>query len=179
MVALRAMKFDDASAISAQAQFFKEAYEAATGTGGVGKSLRAADPEYAPPFPLLETTAQFQAKAAPKADVRAASSATFVPMPQGEAERIADAIYTAEGGAKAKVPYGIMSVKVANAQEARKVALNTIRNNWERWHEAGKPGDYLEFLAKRYAPEGAANDPSELNKNWLKNVRAGLAKTKK
>lgn len=173
MVALRAMKFDDASAISAQAQFFKEAYEAATGTGGVGKSLKAADPDYAPPFP------QFQAKAAPKGVAKPAASATFTPMPQAEAERIADAIYVAEGGAKAKKPYGILSVKVANEAEARRVAVNTIRNNWKRWHDAGKPGEYLEFLAKRYAPVGAENDPQGLNKNWLKNVRAGLAKTKK
>jgi hypothetical protein len=32
-----------------------------------------------------------------------------------DANRIADAIYRVEGGSKAKAPYGILSVKVANA----------------------------------------------------------------
>jgi hypothetical protein len=181
VAAIRAMRFDDASAIAAQAQFFKEAYEASTGTGGIGKALRAADPSYEPPFPggTMQTT-QFQPGAAAKTVTAPKGTTTsFVPMAQKEAERIADAIYVAEGGAKAKKPYGILSVKVANAQEARQVAINTVRNNWKRWHDAGRPGDYIEFLAKRYAPLGVANDPSGLNKNWLKNVRAGLAKTKK
>jgi predicted amidophosphoribosyltransferase len=87
------------------------------------------------------------------------------------AERLADAIYRAEGGAKAKKPYGILSIPVRDEAHARRICLNTIRNNVKRWEKAGKPGDYLEFLARRYAPVGAANDPTGLNKNWLKNVR--------
>lgn len=105
------------------------------------------------------------------------SVSVFVPMPQDEAERIADAIYIAEGGAKAKIPYGILSVKVDSEAEARKVAINTIKNNYKRWHDAGEPGDYLAFLASRYAPtKNATNDPQGLNNNWLKNVRRLLKK---
>jgi hypothetical protein len=88
-------------------------------------------------------------------------------------EQIADAIYLAEGGAKAKVPFGILSVKCDGYDDCRQVCLNTIRNNRKRYADYGyKQYDtYLEFLASRYAPIGASNDPTNLNKNWLKNVK--------
>lgn len=89
---------------------------------------------------------------------------------------VADAVYRAEGGAKAKVAYGVLSVKVRNAQEARQVCLNSIRNSRARWQKAGRPGDWLAFFAARWAPtKGATNDPTGLNSNWLRNVRAILA----
>lgn len=84
------------------------------------------------------------------------------------ANSIADAIYIVEGGAKAKVPYGILSVKT---NDPRRICLNTIRNNYIRWQNAGSKGDFLEFLAGRYAPIGVANDPRNLNRNWLPNLR--------
>jgi hypothetical protein len=86
-----------------------------------------------------------------------------------DANRIADVIYRVEGGAKAKAPYGILSVKVKNTTEARKVCLNTIRNNHRRWQAAGKPGKFLDFLADRYCPKSA--DPVG-NRNWKKNVKS-------
>ena len=92
--------------------------------------------------------------------------------------QIADAIYLAEGGAKAKVPYGILSVKVKDEAEARQVCLNTIRNNRKRYADYGHKqyATYLEFLASRYCPIGAGNDPKGLNQNWLKNVKYFLEK---
>lgn len=84
------------------------------------------------------------------------------------AERIANAIYKAEGGARAKVPYGILSVKVQDEQEARRVCLNTIRNNWQRWIKAGRIGSFIDFLADRYCPLSV--DPVG-NKNWKNNVK--------
>lgn len=91
-------------------------------------------------------------------------------------ERLADAIYKAEGGKLAKVPYGILSVKVKDEAEARRVCLNTIRNNMARWQWARQNGDqrdYIQFLGDRYCPTtGATNDPSGLNKNWVKNVKS-------
>ena len=89
-------------------------------------------------------------------------------------EQIANAIYRAEGGARACVPYGILSVKVKDAADARRICLNTIRNNRRRWQAAGRPGDYIDFLATRYAPIGAKNDPHGLNNNWAKNVKRFL-----
>lgn len=94
-------------------------------------------------------------------------------------EQLATAIWYSEGGARAVKPYGILSVKVNGAAEARRVCLNTIRNNRVRWQKAGAKGDYLEFLARRYAPVvGATNDPQGLNRNWLRNVRHFLNRTK-
>lgn len=86
-----------------------------------------------------------------------------------DAERLADAIYKAEGGDKAKAPYGILSVKVSGKDEARRVCLNTIRNNLKRWEKAGRPGDYIDFLADKYCPQSV--DPIG-NKNWKRNVKA-------
>src|SRR5690606_17751985 len=65
-------------------------------------------------------------------------------------ERIVDAIYVIEGGPRAKDTYGILSVKVKDEAEARRVCFNTVRNNWRRWEAAGRPGEYIDFLADRY-----------------------------
>lgn len=88
-------------------------------------------------------------------------------MPEPDYEKLADAIYQAEGGSKAKKPYGILSVPVKDEAEARRVAINTARNNYQRWQAAGQPGDYLNFLADRYVPASA--DPQG-NVNWKSNV---------
>ena len=88
-------------------------------------------------------------------------------------EEIVDAIYMAEGGSDATYLYGIRSVPYDTPEEARRICFNTVRNNRRRYAEYGhKTFDtYLEFLASRYAPVGASNDPRNLNANWLKNVK--------
>jgi hypothetical protein len=88
-------------------------------------------------------------------------------------EQIADAIYKAEGGAKAKVAYGILSVRVKNEAEARQVCLRTIRNNRARWIKAGRPGEYINFLADRYCPPSVDKIG---NINWKHNVKYFLRK---
>ena len=90
-------------------------------------------------------------------------------IPPGYAVKVANAIYRVEGGPKAKVPYGILSVKVRNADHAREICLRTITNNYARWEKAGKPGLFLDFLANRYCP--ASVDPIG-NRNWKKNIKA-------
>ena len=85
-------------------------------------------------------------------------------------ERLADAIYLAEGGAKAKVAYGILSVKVKDKSEARKVCINTINRNLARWQWARQEGDkrdYITFLGSRYCP----TSEHSLNKHWVNNVK--------
>jgi len=81
--------------------------------------------------------------------------------------RIADAIYRAEGARHARVPYGILSVKVRNAGEARQVCLNTIRDARARWMAAGCPGNFIDFLADIYCP---ARADSAGNRHWKRNV---------
>ena len=82
-------------------------------------------------------------------------------------DQIANAIYKLEGGAKAKAPYGILSVKVRDKAHARKVCMTTIRNSRTRWLKAGRPGDELDFLADRYCP--VASDPVG-NRRWKVNI---------
>ena len=47
----------------------------------------------------------------------------------------------------------------------------TVQKNWDRWVKAGRKGEYIAYLASRYAPIDADNDPNGLNHNWLPNVR--------
>ena len=82
-------------------------------------------------------------------------------------DEIANAIYRLEGGPKAKAPYGILSMKVRDAQHARQICMNTIRNSRARWIKAGRPGDELDFLSDRYCPPSA--DPVG-NKRWKINI---------
>ena len=91
-------------------------------------------------------------------------------LPQTEASRIADAIFVIEGGAKAKVPYGILSMKVRNEEHARQICINTIQNTHARWIKSGKPGEFLHFLANRYCPPS----DSAGNRNWKKNIKWAL-----
>ena len=92
-------------------------------------------------------------------------------------DQIADAIYKAENSKR--YPYGIISIDTGGDEAyARKICLNTIRNNRKRYADYGhkKYDTYLEFLASRYCPINADNDPTGLNRNWLKNVRYFLTK---
>lgn len=52
--------FNAMNAAAMKGQFFREAYEAATGTGSAGKSLRESNPDYKPPFPEGKPAAQSQ-----------------------------------------------------------------------------------------------------------------------
>lgn len=85
---------------------------------------------------------------------------------------MATAIYKAEGGKKARAPYGILSIKTNSEAEARQITINSIRNNWRRWEKAGKPASFVDFMANRWCPESA--DPVG-NRNWKKNVKRFLS----
>jgi hypothetical protein len=94
-------------------------------------------------------------------------------------ERLADAIYKSEGGKKTSSPYGVQSVKVSGEEEARRVSINTARNNYQRWLKAdkkweGKPVTYIEFLSNRHTPPSTA---PEGNRNWKYNVPTFYAQT--
>lgn len=96
------------------------------------------------------------------------------------ANKIANIIYIIEGGDKTKYPYGIKSIDTGgNKEKARRICLNTIKNNYIRWQKAGlvnnnKKIDYLDFLADRYCPP--SDDPIG-NKNWKKNIKKLLNKS--
>ena len=87
-------------------------------------------------------------------------------------ERIADAIYLAEGGAKTSHPYGIL--KKYKTTTPRQACINTINHAKRDWDGEG---DFIQFLGSRYCPVGAANDPRGLNKNWVRNVKLILQRS--
>ena len=99
----------------------------------------------------------------------------YTPLPDGVANKYADAIYRVEGGEKATYAYGIRSVHYATTNEARAICIRTVKNNYIRWQKAGCTNNYEEFLAARYCPIGADNDPKGLNRNWLNNFQIGRA----
>lgn len=87
--------------------------------------------------------------------------------------RVVEAIGKAENSTR--YPYGIKSIEThGDIAYARQICLNTVRNNWKRYLAVDKTpteDEYLVFLAKRYCPIGAPDDPTNLNRHWIKNVR--------
>ena len=82
--------------------------------------------------------------------------------------RLADAIWWAEGGAKTSHPYGILThYKVTTPRQA---CINTIKSGLKRYEKSRKDTDFISFLSKTYCPIGAKNDPKGLNRHWVKNV---------
>lgn len=84
-----------------------------------------------------------------------------------DVERLANAIYIAEGGNKTSHPYGIL--KHYSNTTARQACINTINHALKDYN--GNEEGFIEFLGGRYAPLGAGNDPTNLNRNWVKNVK--------
>ena len=82
--------------------------------------------------------------------------------------RLADAIYKAEG-TRSHYPYGILAHY--RHTSPRKACLNTIRHQYRLWLQSGRSEPYLTFLGHAYAPLNCSNDPKDINRNWLANVR--------
>lgn len=82
-------------------------------------------------------------------------------------EQIVNAIYRAEGAAKAQYAYGIRSIPYRTIADARRICFNTVRNNRKRFARQTRYTDFLEFLGSRYCPVSA----HPKNRYWIKNVR--------
>lgn len=93
-------------------------------------------------------------------------------------QKWADAIYKAEGNDKTKYPYGIL--KRYKVTTPRQACINTVRHKYQDWlvlkANKGLREDFIDYLASKYAPNFATNDPKRLNKNWAGNVRYWLTK---
>lgn len=87
--------------------------------------------------------------------------------------KVADAIYKAEGGKHARYAYGIKSVKYRGVGNAREICLRTIRHAHKDWVSGGCKGEFLTFLRDRYCPVRGNITANEkrLNVHWLKNVK--------
>ncbi len=77
-------------------------------------------------------------------------------------ERLAAAIYKAEGGDKTSHPYGILAHYKHTTP--RQACINSINNNYKRWIKAGMPEDFIVFMGRRYSPPA-------INPNWVKLVK--------
>src|SRR3990167_7978114 len=86
-------------------------------------------------------------------------------------KKVCDAVYLAEGGAKAGKPFGVLSVPCGGYRDCRAVCLKSAENNFKRWEKSDKSKTYLELFRDRWAPLKAKNDPNGLNKNWLRLVQ--------
>jgi hypothetical protein len=92
--------------------------------------------------------------------------------------RIVDAIRKAEG-----VPsHGNMVLarqygghRLVPEEVGRAATGRLLHTYYRYWVRAGRPGTFLEWVAARYAPLGAANDPWNLNAHWLPNVIDALS----
>ena len=87
---------------------------------------------------------------------------------------LADSILSAEDNPN----YGILTHYKHTSY--RQACINTCKHAWKDYQalgsneaprtEKGHRMTYLAFLANRYAPPNASNDPHGLNRNWLSNV---------
>lgn len=84
----------------------------------------------------------------------------------------ANAIFKAENSVNH--PYGIMleGCDKDHVEFCHKACKQTVYNTLVKYRaERCNPGEAdIDCLARRYAPIGADNDPTGLNKNWKKNV---------
>lgn len=78
----------------------------------------------------------------------------------------ANAIYMAENSTSHT--YGIM-VKYRHTSP-RQACINTVRHQYRLWCHNACGKAFVAFLASKYAPLLAKNDPTGLNYNWEKNV---------
>jgi len=92
------------------------------------------------------------------------------------AAQLINAINTAEGYTSGgNVPYAGLQGSVNGLAPGYVAASALVQQIYQQWLAAGEPGDFLPYLASIWAPVGAANDPQNLNANWLGNVETALA----
>jgi len=112
-----------------------------------------------------------------------ADASDFVPNTPAKVDKLADAIFWAEGGWSTKYLFGIKSINCEGYDECRRICENTIRKNIGRYRNQPKGNDgtkqwnnqssYLMFFQSRYCPTtgNLSASEKELNGYWLKNVK--------
>lgn len=82
---------------------------------------------------------------------------------QPDMNRLLDAVWKAEGGEKARFPYGITTVRVKSPNHARQIARRTLTRALSERPDL----PWIEATARVYCP---AKTDSQGHKNWKKNV---------
>ena len=83
---------------------------------------------------------------------------------------IVAAIRYAENGRRGR-EYGILHKRCPNTYRAQAGwCAATVQKNYDRWVKAGSKGEFITYLGGIYCPIGVKNDPTGLNKHWIKNV---------
>lgn len=129
--ALKSSNIGDAFAEANRSQFFREAYEAATGTGSAGFSLRKTDPSYKPPFPPEEA-----AKPPSPEQAQATSLPQKPATPTGATIPPAGELSTVPGTSKTEAP-----VEAGASSDASKVNLNSLQRAKGKYDTAIKLQD--------------------------------------
>lgn len=85
--------------------------------------------------------------------------------------RLLVAIRLSENGGKGR-EFGVMSKKANTYRRQAGWCAAICWLRYQEWKDGDKmPSKFLVYLANRYAPVGASNDPLGKNSNWLKNVQ--------
>jgi hypothetical protein len=87
------------------------------------------------------------------------------------ADEMADIIWKIEGGHAARKPFGVLSVKVLDAQHAREITIASIHANWRRWERAGRAGTFAQFMAHRWVPRSV---DAAGHRRWVRNFNHHL-----
>jgi hypothetical protein len=62
------------------------------------------------------------------------------------------------------------SVPVTTRAQALEVLARSTTHRMQEYVAAHDPRGFVEYFASQWAPVGAANDPTNLNANWPRNV---------
>ena len=100
--------------------------------------------------------------------------------------RFLAAIRIAENGGPGR-EFGVLSVPAPTYWDQLLIAANSVKNAMTRFQAAGgkSPIDpqgrlteaFVRSFAARWAPPGAANDPNDLNRHWVKNAAGAYSET--
>jgi hypothetical protein len=97
---------------------------------------------------------------------------------RGVDARLLGAIRKAEMGGAGK-EFGVLYSGADTYQQQATIAANTIRSKQSDYEatrgysavvENRYTDEFIAYLGSKYAPVGAANDPGNLNSNWVNNV---------
>lgn len=85
--------------------------------------------------------------------------------------KLLKAIRLAENGKPGR-EFGVLSHKADTFEKQAGWCASICYKNYVYWELHPEiDQDFISYLGSQYAPIGAANDPSNLNSNWVKNVR--------